>query len=381
MGLGELRAAMEGHGAAWSAVLAGTIRTRTPVLERHRDDGSETPRSGQHPPGAGAAPRDGPSDYLHRPHDAGRRTAVHRRWGLRRARRAGCHRPSPPSRRRAECLDPGKARGPAVRYTRRRRHREAASATRRRSHRRAASPRDDGEPGMRVHVSGRVVGVATLGLSMVLVVGACSGGWAPQGVDTPPSTAPTSGRHRRPRRLRPSPPRRRGPPSPPARRPPPSPAPARARPPLAPRPSMAQRPSRAGAGFPVAWTADNTHRLRDDRARGRGRVDRRVLLLHVGRQPRHPGRADGSRPVRPVVRVGERQRDPRARRDRGHALRGRVRRARQHRRRHRGFQVGWKGPNGPQDYVTIVKKGSKAVDQRELLLYERRQPRQARLRR
>ena len=38
---------------------------------------------------------------------------------------------------------------------------------------------------MRVHVSGRVAGVATLGLSMVLVVGACSGRGAIPGARRP----------------------------------------------------------------------------------------------------------------------------------------------------------------------------------------------------
>jgi len=41
MDLGELRAAMENHGAAWSAILADDPDTDT-VLERHREDGSET---------------------------------------------------------------------------------------------------------------------------------------------------------------------------------------------------------------------------------------------------------------------------------------------------------------------------------------------------
>ena len=47
---------------------------------------------------------------------------------------------------------------------------------------------------MRVHVSGRVAGVATLGLSMVLVVGACSGSAAPsRALDVPPSSAADGG--------------------------------------------------------------------------------------------------------------------------------------------------------------------------------------------
>jgi uncharacterized damage-inducible protein DinB len=41
MGLAELRAAMEGHGASWSAILAAGPDPDT-VLERHRDDGSQT---------------------------------------------------------------------------------------------------------------------------------------------------------------------------------------------------------------------------------------------------------------------------------------------------------------------------------------------------
>ncbi len=41
MDLAELRAAMEGHGAAWSAILADDPDPEA-VLERHRDDGSET---------------------------------------------------------------------------------------------------------------------------------------------------------------------------------------------------------------------------------------------------------------------------------------------------------------------------------------------------
>jgi uncharacterized damage-inducible protein DinB len=41
MDLAELRAAMEGHGAAWSAILADDPDPDA-VLERHRDDGSET---------------------------------------------------------------------------------------------------------------------------------------------------------------------------------------------------------------------------------------------------------------------------------------------------------------------------------------------------
>jgi uncharacterized damage-inducible protein DinB len=41
MGLEELRAAMEGHGAAWSAILADDPDPDA-VLVRHRDDGSET---------------------------------------------------------------------------------------------------------------------------------------------------------------------------------------------------------------------------------------------------------------------------------------------------------------------------------------------------
>ncbi len=41
MGLPELRAAMEGHGAAWSWLLAQDLDPDT-VFVRHRDDGSET---------------------------------------------------------------------------------------------------------------------------------------------------------------------------------------------------------------------------------------------------------------------------------------------------------------------------------------------------
>ncbi len=41
MDLSELRAATEGHGGAWSSVLAQDLDPNT-VLERHRDDGSET---------------------------------------------------------------------------------------------------------------------------------------------------------------------------------------------------------------------------------------------------------------------------------------------------------------------------------------------------
>ena len=41
MDLAELRAATESHGAAWSSLLAGDIDPDA-VLERHRDDGSET---------------------------------------------------------------------------------------------------------------------------------------------------------------------------------------------------------------------------------------------------------------------------------------------------------------------------------------------------
>jgi uncharacterized damage-inducible protein DinB len=41
MDLSELRAATEGHGAAWSSLLAQDLDPDT-VLERHRDDGSET---------------------------------------------------------------------------------------------------------------------------------------------------------------------------------------------------------------------------------------------------------------------------------------------------------------------------------------------------
>jgi uncharacterized damage-inducible protein DinB len=41
MNLSELRAATEGHGAAWSSLLAQDLDPDT-VLERHRDDGSET---------------------------------------------------------------------------------------------------------------------------------------------------------------------------------------------------------------------------------------------------------------------------------------------------------------------------------------------------
>ena len=41
MDLSELRAATEGHGAAWSSLLAQDLDPDA-VLERHRDDGSET---------------------------------------------------------------------------------------------------------------------------------------------------------------------------------------------------------------------------------------------------------------------------------------------------------------------------------------------------
>jgi uncharacterized damage-inducible protein DinB len=41
MDLSELRATTEGHGAAWSSLLAQDLDPDT-VLERHRDDGSET---------------------------------------------------------------------------------------------------------------------------------------------------------------------------------------------------------------------------------------------------------------------------------------------------------------------------------------------------
>jgi uncharacterized damage-inducible protein DinB len=41
MDLAELRTAIEGHGAAWSAILADGPDPDT-VLERHRDDGSQT---------------------------------------------------------------------------------------------------------------------------------------------------------------------------------------------------------------------------------------------------------------------------------------------------------------------------------------------------
>jgi uncharacterized damage-inducible protein DinB len=42
MGLPELRAEMEGHGAAWSRLVGGGDLEPDAVLVRHRDDGSET---------------------------------------------------------------------------------------------------------------------------------------------------------------------------------------------------------------------------------------------------------------------------------------------------------------------------------------------------
>ena len=75
-------------------------------------------------------------------------------------------------------------------------------------------------------------------------------------------------------------------------------------------------------------------------------MDGRIVLLHVGREPRNPRRPDRGRAVRAVVRVRERRFGARAGRDRGHAVPGRVRRARLV-VAGTPFKVGWKGPERP----------------------------------
>ena len=104
--------------------------------------------------------------------------------------------------------------------------------------------------------------------------------------------------------------------------------------------------------------AQRADRLRDDRPRGSVGMDGRVVLLYVGREPGNPRRPDRGRAIRAVVRLRERRFGARAGRDRGHAVPGRVCRAASV-VAGTPFKVGWKGPDGPQDYVTIVPKGAK----------------------
>ena len=110
MDLAELRAAMDVHGAAWSALPRGGSRPgrrpRQTSTRRIRD-----PRPHQHPARAGAPPRDGsPEPDLHRPHDARCGTAAHRRLGLRLSRMAASSRshPRPGGRRPATSPDGGR---------------------------------------------------------------------------------------------------------------------------------------------------------------------------------------------------------------------------------------------------------------------------------
>ena len=136
-----------------------------------------------------------------------------------------------------------------------------------------------------------------------------------------------------------------------------------------------ERRGRIGVPGPVD-RAQPAHRLRDDR-RGRDLgVDRRVVLLHIRGQPGHAGGTrrcgphvlwyvsgnDGSILDRVAMTATASSAPSRRRAASSPAPRsrsaGRVRR--------------------PQDYVTIVPKGAKRWTDERLLLYERRQPGQAR---
>ena len=146
-------------------------------------------------------------------------------------------------------------------------------------------------------------------------------------------------RWRPPWRRRPRPPRRRARPARPA--------------------SMALDTVAAGVELEVTWTGPNgAGRLRHDRHRGHDRVDQRGLLLHDGRQPGAPDRAvaamaptsSGTSPVR--TRRSSPGGRSRSRRSRA-TCSGRTRSS-----ANTEFEVAWNGPNGPGDYVTIVKAGA-----------------------
>ena len=154
-------------------------------------------------------------------------------------------------------------------------------------------------------------------------------------------------RHRPPRRHRLHRPRPRLHRPQRARRPPQSPARARARPRPDPPRSVARRPSRAAPGSTVAWTGPNapTDYVTIVPAGASAWTDESFFYTSAG-SPGTLVAPDGGRAVRAVVRLGERQLGARARRDRGHAVPGRVRRARLGRRRHR-VPGGLEGPERP----------------------------------
>ena len=214
---------------------------------------------------------------------------------------------------------------------------------------------------MRVHVSGRIAGVATLGLSMVLVVGACSGSAAPsRALDVPPSSAATAA---------PSPSASASPSAAPTEAASPSAAasPLPTAQPSASPSSAATGPAtlsgpatvEGGAGFQVAWTGPNapTDYVTIVPAGASAWTDESFFYTSAGSPgtlvaPTEAGPYvlwyvsgnDDSVLARVAIAVTPFQGAFAAP---ASVVAGTP------------FKVGWKGPNGPQDYVTIVPRGAK----------------------
>ncbi len=198
-----------------------------------------------------------------------------------------------------------------------------------------------------------------LAATVALIVAACSGS-APQGVDTPPSTAPTSA---------PSASASASPSAVPAATPSaepaspsPTPEPSASPSSAATGPATLDGPAtvEAGAGFPVAWTGPNnpTDYVTIVPAGAAAWTDESYFYTSAG----SPGTLVAPTEAGPYALWYVSGND--------NAILARVAiavtpfegafAAPASIGAGTEFQVGWKGPNGPQDYVTIVKKGSKA---------------------
>lgn len=202
-----------------------------------------------------------------------------------------------------------------------------------------------------------------LAAMVALVVAACSGSAPPQGVDTPPSTGPTSA---------PSPSASASPSAAPSAVPSATPSAEPASPSLAPEPSASPSAAatgpatlngpatvEAGSGFQVEWTGPNnpTDYVTIVPAGASAWTDESYFYTSGG----SPGTLVAPTEAGPYALWYVSGNDD--------AILARVAiavtpfqgafAAPKSVVAGTEFKVGWKGPNGPQDYVTIVKKGAK----------------------